>query len=130
MKALTIKQPWATLIMEGRKEYEFRTWKTKHRGEIYIHAGKGINKEGIKRFEHLKLEYPKGYIIGKAKLTDCILVDDDFAKKLLEKDPLVYQNLTRTREKNLYAFKLEDVEKIKPIEVNGKLSFWEYPEKK
>lgn len=29
MKAITIKQPWATLIAEGYKEYEFRTWKTR-----------------------------------------------------------------------------------------------------
>ena len=42
MKVITIKQPWATLIAEGYKEYEFRTWNTKYRGELLIHAGKGI----------------------------------------------------------------------------------------
>ena len=47
MKAITIKQPFATLIAEGIKEYEFRTWKTKYRGEILIHAGKGINKKAM-----------------------------------------------------------------------------------
>ena len=41
MKAITIKQPFASLIAAGLKEYEFRTWKTKYRGEILIHAGKG-----------------------------------------------------------------------------------------
>ena len=30
MKVLTVKQPYATLIAEGIKEYEFRTWKTKY----------------------------------------------------------------------------------------------------
>ncbi len=40
MKVLTIKQPFVTLIAEELKEYEFRTWKTKYRGEILIHAGK------------------------------------------------------------------------------------------
>ncbi len=30
MKVITIKQPWATLIAKGYKEYEFRTWKTKY----------------------------------------------------------------------------------------------------
>lgn len=39
MKVITIKQPWATLIAKGYKEYEFRTWKTKYRGDILIHAG-------------------------------------------------------------------------------------------
>ena len=37
MKALTIKEPWATLIIEGYKEYEFRSWKTNYRGKILIH---------------------------------------------------------------------------------------------
>ena len=43
MKTLTINQPFATLIVEGLKEYEFRTWKTNYRGEILIHAGKGVD---------------------------------------------------------------------------------------
>ena len=42
MKVITIKQPFATLIAAGIKEYEFRTWKTKYRGEILIHTGKGV----------------------------------------------------------------------------------------
>ena len=38
MKALTIKQPWASLIASGIKDIENRTWKTHYRGKIYIHA--------------------------------------------------------------------------------------------
>ena len=49
MKVLTIKQPWATLIMQGYKRFEFRSWQTKYRGDLLIHAGKGIDKEAIKR---------------------------------------------------------------------------------
>ncbi len=85
MKVITIKQPWATLIAKGYKEYEFRTWKTKYRGEILIHAGKGVDKKAMARFENLKLEYPIGCIIAKAQITDCIPVDDDFRKKVLPK---------------------------------------------
>ena len=66
MKAITIKQPFASLIAAGLKEYEFRTWKTKYRGEILIHAGKGVDKKAMKKFEHLNLEYPSGCIIAKA----------------------------------------------------------------
>ena len=51
MKALTIKQPWATLIMQGDKRFEFRSWQTKYRGDLLIHAGKGIDKEAMKRLE-------------------------------------------------------------------------------
>ena len=130
MKTLTIKQPWATLIKEGYKEYEFRTWKTSYRGEIYIHAGLGRDNEAISRFKNLNLDYPQGYIIAKATITDCILVDEEFSKKLLEKDPLVYNNLKIKREKKLYGFKLENIEPVEPIPAKGKLSFWEYPTKK
>ena len=125
MKVITIKQPWATLIAKGYKEYEFRTWKTKYRGDILIHAGKGIDKEAMSRFKDLNLEYPKGCIIAKAKITDCIYVDDNFRKKVIPKNPRVYKGLNNTEWKG-YGFKIEEVEEIKPIEINGKLSLWEY----
>lgn len=35
MKVLTVKNPWATLIINNYKEYEFRSWKTKYRGKIF-----------------------------------------------------------------------------------------------
>ncbi len=93
MKAITIKQPWATLIAEGYKEYEFRIWKTKYRGDILIHAGKGIDKKAMERFKHLGLEYPIGKIIAKATITDCIYVDEEFAQQMYKKDSDVYKNL-------------------------------------
>ena len=125
MKVITIKQPWATLIAKGYKEYEFRTWKTKYRGEILIHAGKGTDKEAMTRFEDLKLEYPEGCIIAKAKITDCIYVDDNFRKRVIPKNPNVYKSLNRTEWEG-YGFKIEEVEEIRPIKINGKLSLWEY----
>ena len=81
MKAITIKQPFASLIAAGLKEYEFRTWKSKYRGEILIHAGKGVDKKAMKKFKHLNLEYPSGCIIAKVTLSDCIKVDDELRKK-------------------------------------------------
>ena len=126
MKTITIKEPWATLIVEGYKEYEFRVWKTNYRGDILIHAGKSYDEDNLARFKDKNLKYSPGKIIAKAKITDCVLVDEEFAKKMLEKDPVVYSNLKRKRDKKLYGFKIENVEKIDPIEVNGKLSLWEY----
>lgn len=40
MKALTLTQPWASLVVLGEKSIETRSWKTSHRGRIAIHAGK------------------------------------------------------------------------------------------
>jgi len=125
MKVLTIKQPFASLIAEGYKIYEFRSWKTKFRGEFLIHAGLGVDKEAMKRFEYLNLDYPQGKIIAKCNLTDCVLIDDKMKKTLKELDPIVYRGAINSN-KEEYGFKLENVKKIKPIEVKGKLSFWEY----
>ena len=126
MKVITVKQPFATLIAEGLKEYEFRTWKTKYRGDILIHAGKGIDKKAMKRYEHLNLEYPSGCIIAKAAITDCVYIDDKMIEILKKKDPLVYYGVIHDSNWDGYGFKLENVEKIKPIPINGKLSLWDY----
>ena len=125
MKVLTIKQPWATLIVENYKKYEFRTWKTNYRGEFLIHAGLGIDKEAVERFKDLNLDYPRGCIIGKVNLVDCILVDNKLKKELLQENKKVYRGAINSKKKE-YAFKLTNIEKINPIPVKGKLSFWEY----
>ena len=126
MKVITIKQPWATLIAEGYKEYEFRTWRTKFRGEILIHAGKGVDKDAVKKFEHLNLEYPTGCIIAKANITDCVSVDDKLRSELKKKDPLVYNGVIKRTDWTGFGFKIENVKKVNPIPVNGKLSLWDY----
>ena len=126
MKAITIKQPYATLIAEGLKEYEFRTWKTKYRGDILIHAGKGVDKDAMKRFAHLNLEYPSGCIIAKATLADCVVIDETMKTTLREKNFLVYQGTTEAADWYGYGFKMENVEKTSPIPVDGKLSLWDY----
>lgn len=127
MKVITVKQPFATLIAEGLKEYEFRTWRTKYRGEILIHAGKGIDKKAMERYKHLNLDYPSGKIIAKATITDCVYVDDKLKEELQEKDPLVYYGILQ-KDSNWdgYGFKLENIQKIPQIEINGKLSLWDY----
>jgi len=126
MKVITIKQPYATLIAEGLKRYEFRTWKTKYRGEILIHAGKGIDKEAMKRYEHLNLKYPSGCIIAKATIIDCIYVDNKIKKELKKENFLVYHGIINNVDWDGYGFKLENIQKINPIPIKGKLSLWDY----
>lgn len=127
MKVITIKEPFATLIAEGYKEYEFRTWKTKYRGDILIHAGKGIDKKAMERFKHLNLTYSSGKIIAKAVLTDCIRIDSRVRTTLEDKNEHpVYSYVINHPDWNGYGFKLEKVEKINPIEIKGKLGLWNY----
>lgn len=85
MRALTILQPWASLIMSGEKRVENRTWPTKYRGRFYVHAGKSREAlvthqvDGVEfcrhtgqRVEDLKF----GYVLGIAVLLDCITIEE------------------------------------------------------
>ena len=122
MKVLTIKEPWASLIINGYKEYEFRSWKTNYRGKILIHAAKSIDKEKIKELNY-NITYSSSEIIGEATITDCILVDEEFNKELIKYNKTVYGN----NHIGLYAWKLENIKKYdKKIKVKGKLGLWNY----
>ena len=91
MMALTTKQPWATLIMQGEKRYEFRSWQTKYRGELLIHAGKSVDKEAIKRLaKYLPENLPLGKILGKVRLVDCIKMSPEFKEMLLKENSEIY----------------------------------------
>ena len=65
MKALTVRQPWASLIISGAKRVENRSWPTRHRGPLAIHAGKHNDGGGA----HL----PRGALLGWVNVTDCHL---------------------------------------------------------
>ena len=89
MKAITIKQPWASLIVEGIKDIENRTWKTNFRGRVLIHAGMARQRsmqllltteqliEKGKRLDMYKTDFdvsfPKGVIIGSVEIVDCVI---------------------------------------------------------
>lgn len=84
MKALSIKQPWAWLIVNGYKDVENRTWASMFRGRIYIHAGKTFDEKGYKwireTFPNMPLpskeEFQFGGLIGTARLSDVVTESD------------------------------------------------------
>ena len=124
MKVLTIKQPWASLIIDGHKRYEFRSWKTNYRGKLLIHVGMSLERDMVDRFKDYNLDYIKGAIIGEVELVDCILVDSKFNQELRELDPIVYG---RSNHVETYAWKLNNIIKYdKPIYIKGKLGLWNY----
>ena len=121
MKVLTLKQPWATLVAEGIKEYEFRTWKTKYRGKVLIHAGAGVDKQDMDTFKELNLEYPKKRIVALVEIEDCLELDKDLNKKIIAEKNIAYGNKTREG----YAWKIKRIKKINSNqEINGKLGLW------
>ena len=121
MKVLTLKQPWATLVAEGIKKYEFRTWKTNYRGRVLIHAGAGIDKKELARFKDLNLEYPSKKIIAEVEIKDCLELDDKLNDEITQENNIAYGSKYRTG----YAWKLKNVKKINvDKEINGKLGLW------
>lgn len=125
MKTITIKQPWATLIIQGDKRFEFRSWKTSYRGDLLIHAGKGIDKEAMKRLKkYIPEDMPLGKIIGKVKLVDCIKMSPEFKEMLLKENNEIY---TKSSFQENYGWQVENVEVFNhPIPVKGQLSLWKY----
>lgn len=53
MKAITLTQPWATLVAIGAKRIETRSWATSYRGPLAIHAAKGFGKGGAREHKAL-----------------------------------------------------------------------------
>ena len=81
MKALSLKQPWATIIVNGVKPIENRRWKSHYRGPLLVHASKTWDKDGAAWIVKLKPElngliywsnHLKGKIIGQVEMTDCV----------------------------------------------------------
>ena len=122
MRVITLKQPWATLVAEGLKKYEFRSWKINYRGEILIHAGKGIDSDAIKKFEHLKLDYPRSKILAKVSIVDCIKLSEEINKKIINENEYIYgDKYNRTG----YAWKLDNLEKLNiDSNISGKQGIW------
>ena len=123
MKVLTLKQPWASLVANGYKVYEFRSWKTNYRGEILIHAGCGVDKEWLEKVKDRGIDFPKKKILCKVVLEDCIEIDDSFNKMICSLDNDVYGHKKRIG----YAWKLGKVTKVNIEEqINGQLGLWNY----
>lgn len=126
MKVLSIKEPWASLIMNGTKKIETRSWKTKYRGEIYIHAS--LSKAKITKpevYELIKdMNFKCGYIICKCNLVDCIYMTDEYVNdmKINHYEEYICGHYKVGR----YAWIVEDVKVIEPIEAKGKLGLWNY----
>lgn len=119
MKALSIRQPYAWLIVNGHKDIENRTWRTQFRGRVLIHAG--INYPKRDYADDLE-DYPDQYggsypareemiggIVGVATITGC--VDRSTSKWFM----------------GPYGFTLTDAKPLPFIACKGALSFFDVP---
>ena len=81
------------------------------------------------KYEQFHLEYPTGCILGIADLTDCIKINEEAKTMLKKKKSIVYENQINNKENNYYGFKLENIQTIEPIYINGQLGLWNYNDK-
>lgn len=70
MKAITIRQPWAELIVRGEKDVENRSWRTRHRGPLLIHAGTRAHREHFAAYG-VPDDADRSAIIGVVEVVDC-----------------------------------------------------------
>jgi hypothetical protein len=81
LKSISIRQPWAWLIVNGYKDVENRIWAAKLRGPVLIHAGQSKSDTTPDALAYIKRKYrianlpdtfETGGIIGIAEITDCV----------------------------------------------------------
>ena len=122
MRALSLQQPWAWLIVHGFKDIENRKWPTKFRGEFLVHASKKFDKLGYlyvrdeiwSGLVHVPVlpsvdEFLRGGIVGKATIIDCVEQSDSvwfFGP---------------------YGFVVRDALPLNFVELNGMLGFFTVP---
>lgn len=130
-KAITLYQPFATLIMVGAKHYETRSWSTTHRGALYIHASKSTKWLNLLYeepfFTHLYHagiteinQLPLGVILGYVDLRNCVRTE---TLTNLSDDELEFGDFSDLR----FAWELQHVVPLgMPIAVNGRQRLWNF----
>jgi len=133
MKALTISQPYASLIADGEKFVENRKWEVVYRGPLAIHAGKGTQYLDAEQLR----DYPTGCIIAIARLVACphlsriqeYGVDPERRKRLIALGSTKnWSELYRHEHtEGPFCWVLEDVKKLEsPIPARGAQGLWDW----
>jgi hypothetical protein len=139
MKVITIVQPWATLLAIGEKKFETRSWHTKYRGELAIHASKKTDKvicnyepfhSILVKHGYTEANLPTGMILAIGQLTDCCRVEQNNGTAailtgghIVSGNEYIFGNFSDGR----YAWQITDVTSLNQhIPVKGRLGLWEY----
>ena len=122
MKALSIRHPWVDLILAGSKTVEIRTWATRYRGPLLLHASAGYGIPEREASARLRLPPPSpdglGAVVGIAELAECRPVRrEDWKRAALP--PLSGK---------LWAWVLEDARPLGPIPCAGKRTLFDIEE--
>ena len=125
MKALSLTQPWASLVAAGQKKIETRSWGTRYRGPLYIHAAKRFPAYA-KAFALEVYENPSvlPFIPLGAIVARCYLLDVRPAETMLSKITALerkYGDFSPGR----FAWILTNIEQLEPLPYKGQLGLFE-----
>ncbi len=133
MKAITLTQPWATLVAIGAKKLETRSWATRHTGPLAIHAAKGFPRYAIELCweepfrgalinagYHTPGELPRGSVIAVVNLRGCIPTCVGLG--LPEEPEMSFGDYGLGR----YVWELADVRQMSPAPCKGSLGLWDW----
>ncbi len=151
MKALTLTQPWATLVALGAKKIETRSWNTNYRGPLAIHAAKGFPDEAymmchqevfakalVEKADILHPDgLPRGKIIAICNLVDVAKISEiqsfSSCKGHWQNKHMFDLNETERAfgdySVGRYMWLLEDVKPLEvPVTAKGALGLWKWNE--
>jgi hypothetical protein len=131
-KALSLLQPWASLVVTGAKKIETRSWNTAYRGPLLIHASKGKGGAAIaaeplfRKFIPHFGSLPFGAIIGKVLLRDVVRIPElGLPPELIERLTLE-ERAFGAYAAGRYAWILEEpLLYDEPVPAKGSLGLWD-----
>jgi hypothetical protein len=122
LKCLSLRQPYAQLLVSGKKTIEIRTWNTKFRGQFLIHASKKINKEACNRLKVNPSKLVTGVILGKGTLS--VVKSYESKNSFIRDKNKHFAGSNYDRKK--YGFIINQALRFKiPIPIQGKLGFFD-----
>ena len=129
MKALTICQPYAALIVRGEKLVENREWQTNYRGRLLIHAGKSrdwLDDEDVQEFAERGDPLVFGAAVGDARLADVLHIGGIERGEHDAKYPWLREH---THTHGTWCWVLQDVMRYQqPLPWKGAQGLWDFPD--
>lgn len=157
MKGITLTQPWASLVAFGEKGVETRSWSTRYRGPLAIHAAMNLapvgGLRGLRRLveeepfatalrvhlpgyttDEIVAGLPRGFVVAVVNLNACRRIAADGEPERLLGDQLVWFSEIHPHERRFgdytpgrYAWHLTERQRIEPVECHGARGLWDVP---
>jgi hypothetical protein len=157
LRALTLTEPWATLMAFREKWWETRSWGTSYRGWVAIHAAKGMPRDALAactlnpfwvalhRHGCVDVEVAPAYqlittfdetrgrIVAIGRVVSCVRITPEFAHRMATQQPVPpahaeHEFAFGDYTPGRFAWRFAEVVRVEPIATRGALGLWTVPE--